>query len=251
MALPRLYDDLAWIWPFLSPPEEYGDEVATFFEEFDRLGVPEGARLLHLGSGGGSIDWHLKRTYRVTGVDISPQMLAYARQVNPEVEYLPGDIRDVRLGRTFDAVLLHDAAAYLTPLAEVQLAYATAAAHLAPGGVLVTPPEELRSHFRQHAVDAWTRTIGERTVTTVEVDFDPDSRDQWFETTYLFLIREAGQPLRVEHVTEIGGIYHLEELLGALRVVGFEPEVTRYDLPEFPPDEEYPLITAVYRGPNL
>src|SRR3712207_9202645 len=99
-STPRLYGDLAFLWSLFSPPEEYVEEVETFRARLLRHGVPDGGAVLHLGSGGGSIDYHLKRHYRVTGVDLSPAMLAHARGVNPEVEYLHGDIRDARLGRT-------------------------------------------------------------------------------------------------------------------------------------------------------
>lgn len=244
---PRLYTDLAWVWPFVSPPEDYPEEVATFRARFRRHGVPDGAPVLHLGSGGGSIDWHLKRHYRVTGVDLNPAMLAHARSLNPEVEYLEGDVRDVRLGRVFAAVLLHDAAAYMTTPAGLRAAYQTAAAHLAPGGVLVTPPEELRSRFRQHRVQAETHQRGERAVTTVTVDFDPDPADTWFEQTYVFLIRQAGQQLQVETDTHRCGLYELDEMLRLLREVGFEPQVEQWELADLPPGDEYPLITAVKR----
>jgi trans-aconitate methyltransferase len=140
-------------------------------------------------------------------------MLAHARSVNPEVEYLEGDIRDVRLGRAFDAVLLHDAAAYMTTPADLRAAYATAAAHLEPGGVLVTLPEELRSHFRQHRVDSETRVRGDVSVTMIEVDYDPDPADTMCETTYVFLIRQPGQPLQVEVDTHLVGLYELDEVL--------------------------------------
>lgn len=72
----------------------------AFRKRFRRHGVRDGARVLHLGSGGGSIDHHLKQNYRVTGVDIAPAMIAYAARLNPEGEYIQGDIRDVRLGQT-------------------------------------------------------------------------------------------------------------------------------------------------------
>jgi SAM-dependent methyltransferase len=243
MPTPRLYADLAWVWPFLSPPEDYEEEVATFRARFARHGVPDGGTVLHLGSGGGSIDYHLKRHYRVTGVDLSPAMLAHARGVNPEVEYLPGDIRDVRLGRTFDAVLLHDASAYLTTLPELRAAYETAAAHLAPGGVLVTPPEELRDRFEQHHVRSQTHAAGDISVTTVQVSFDPDPADTSFEETYVFLIRQGGR-LTVETDTHLTALYHLDEVVAALRDAGFDPEVEHWELSDWPPGTYYPIVTA-------
>lgn len=228
----------------MSPPEHYVEEVESFRRRFSDHGVARGASVLHLGSGGGSIDFHLKRHYRVTGVDISPSMLAYAAALNPEVEYLPGDIRSVRLGRTFDAVLLHDASAYMTSLDQLQQAYETAAAHLVAGGVMVTPPEELRSRFVQHRSSIRTRTLGDRTVTTIEMDYDPDPADSCFEKTFIFAIRE-GKELRVEWDVHYNGLYDLEDMLDVMRKAGFRAEVSRWQLSDLPADKEFPLVTAV------
>ncbi|MCL5677618.1 MAG: class I SAM-dependent methyltransferase [Firmicutes bacterium] len=59
-------------------------------------------------------------------MDLSPAMIAHARQVTPELEFIQGDICTVRLGRTFDALPLHDAAAYLATLNDLRAAYETA-----------------------------------------------------------------------------------------------------------------------------
>ena len=146
-STPRLYADLASLWALFSPPEEYVEEVETFRARLVRHGVPDGGSLLHLGSGGGSVDYHLKRFYRVTGVDISEQMIDEARRLNPEVEYVRGDIRAVRLGRTFDAVLAHDAISYMTSVDELRAVYRTAAAHLRTGGLMIALPEELKERL--------------------------------------------------------------------------------------------------------
>lgn len=216
MPVPRLYTDLAWVWPFVSPPEDYAEEVETFRRRFQRHGIRDGATLLHLGSGGGSVDWHLKRHYQVTGVDLSPAMIAHAQRLNPEVEYIQGDIRGVRLEHGFDAVLLHDAAAYMTTLADLRAAYLTAAAHLRPGGVLVTPPEELRSRFQQNRTEIATHARGDRL--SVEVD------------------------------THVMGLFHLDEMLAVMKEAGFEPEVSRWELSDLLLQQDYPLVTAVKRS---
>jgi len=41
-------------------------------------------------------------------------MLELSRTINPEAEHILGDMRTLRLGRTFDAVLIHDAICYMT-----------------------------------------------------------------------------------------------------------------------------------------
>ena len=243
---PRLYGDLAWLWPFVSGPENYVEEVETFRRRFSHHGVPDGATLLHMGSGGGSIDVHLKRHYRVTGFDLSPAMVDYARRVNPEVEYTVGDIRSADLSRTFDAVLLHDASAYMTSLDDLLLAYRTAARHLKPGGVMVTLPEEVRQCFVQHRTEAETTVRGGIAVTTVIVDYDPDPSDTWYEATFMFLIRDADGTRIVTDVHR-NGLFELDDMLAAMREAGFEPEVSRWELSDIPPDVNQPLVTAVKR----
>ena len=112
-ALPRLYRDLAEWWPLLSAPAEYEEEAA----EYARLilgAVPDAREVLELGSGGGNNASHMKASFELTLVDLSPAMLEVSRRLNPECEHVEGDMRSVRLGRTFDAVFVHDAIAYMT-----------------------------------------------------------------------------------------------------------------------------------------
>ena len=69
--------------------------------------------VLELGSGGGNNASHLKRHFTLTLVDRSPEMLELSRGLNPELEHVEGDMRTMRLDRTFDAVFVHDALAYI------------------------------------------------------------------------------------------------------------------------------------------
>jgi trans-aconitate methyltransferase len=45
----------------------------------------------------------------LTPVDLSTEMLAISRTLNPECEHIAGDMRTSRLERRFDAVFIHDA----------------------------------------------------------------------------------------------------------------------------------------------
>jgi SAM-dependent methyltransferase len=241
---PRLYGDLASLWPLFSPPEEYAEEVTTFRARFARLGVPEGGTLLHLGSGGGSIDYHLKESYRVTGVDVSDEMIAIAQELNPEVEYVRGDIRTVRLQRTFDAVLVHDAISYMTSVDELRAVYRTAAEHLRVNGIMLALPEELRERLASLEPSVETRVTGSTVLTVMEASYDPDPLDHSFENVYVFLVRE-GNALRVELDRHINGVFELEEFLEAIRAAGFTATAERWELSEWGDGPELPLIVAV------
>ena len=111
---PRLYRDLAEWWPLLSAPEEYAEEAEEYRRLIDEASGGAAREVLELGSGGGNNASHMKAHFTLTLVDRSPQMLAVSRRLNPECEHVEGDMRSMRLGRTFDAVFVHDAIAYMT-----------------------------------------------------------------------------------------------------------------------------------------
>ena len=94
--------------------------------------------VLELACGTGSILAQLRDDFDVAGVDLSPEMLAIAREKLPDVELILGDMTTVRLGRTFDAVLcLYDAVNHLLTFEDWERTFDTAVAHLRTGAVFV------------------------------------------------------------------------------------------------------------------
>ena len=110
----HMYSDLAPWFHLLTHPSDYADEAAFVTRVVDDVGDGDARTLLELGSGGGNNASHLKARFECTLTDLSPEMLALSRTLNPECEHLEGDMRTLRLGRTFDVVFIHDAISYLT-----------------------------------------------------------------------------------------------------------------------------------------
>src|SRR6478672_11295126 len=108
-SAPRLYSELADWYPLLSSASEYAEDASIFLELFAEAAGSPPRTLLELGSGAGNTAFHYKHAVRATLVDLSPRMLALSQRANPECEHVEGDMRTLRLGRTFDAVLVHDA----------------------------------------------------------------------------------------------------------------------------------------------
>src|SRR5690625_2506137 len=107
-----MYDDLAPWWPLISPPEGYIDDAAQVAALLRSASIVV-HEVLELGSGGGHIAVHLTPDYIMTLVDHSVPMLTMSRRLNPACEHRQGDMRTVRLGRRFDAVVIHDAIDYM------------------------------------------------------------------------------------------------------------------------------------------
>ena len=107
----RLYAELAPWFHLLTSPDDYGEEAARY-ERLLLAACPDATTLLELGAGGGNNAFRLKRRFACTLTDVSPQMLTLSRSLNPDCEHVLGDMRTMRLGRSFDAVFAHDAIVY-------------------------------------------------------------------------------------------------------------------------------------------
>lgn len=101
--------------------------------EVFRLIVPEGVRVLELGSGTGELLASLKPSYGV-GVDLSPAMAAEASRRHPGLTFLAADAHQVRLEGPFDYVLCSD---LLNDVWDVQALLDNVAFHCGPGTRLV------------------------------------------------------------------------------------------------------------------
>lgn len=228
----RLYTDLAWLWPMWGDAaDDYAHYCRHVTGLIERHARRPATTLLNIGCGGGKNVFNLKGKFNVTGVDLSPAMLAQAGALNPESTFVQGDMRTFRLGRTYDAVLMDDAISYMTCRADLVAAFRTAAAHLNPGGVLVATPDVTTETFRQNRtlVTPAART-GPRAgldVVFVENVYDPDPADEHYETTILYLIRQHGR-LRIETDHWTMGLFPLDTWRRVLRETGFEPHEGRY-----------------------
>ena len=227
---PRLYAELAAWWPLMSAPEEYAEEAAFFGDLLARAGDPAlgpPRTVLELGSGGGNVASHLKARYALTLVDRAPGMLAVSRALNPECAHAEGDLRTVRLGRTFDAVFVHDAVCYVTTEADLARAFATAFAHCRPGGGAVFAPDYVRETFRPSTDSGGNDAPEGRGLRYLEWVWDPDPADATYVADYAYLIREADGATRVVHDRHVEGVFPRATWLALLAEAGFEARAVR------------------------
>ena len=115
-------------------PAYYEGEARTVMSALDEECAARPRRILELGSGGGSMAFHLWQYAQLTLLYREEAMLGVSRQCNPSVEHVLDDMCTARLGREFDAVIIHDAINHMTSLADLIAALTTARRHLSPGG---------------------------------------------------------------------------------------------------------------------
>lgn len=131
-------------YDLLYRDKDYAGEAA-YVGRTVRLAVPEARRILELGSGTGRHGRLLAAMgFDVHGIERSPEMAALAQSaaVPPDAagsfSCEVGDARTIALDRNFAAVVaLFHVVSYQTMDDDLQATFATAARHLAPGGVFL------------------------------------------------------------------------------------------------------------------
>jgi hypothetical protein len=232
-ALPRLYHELAPWFHLLTAPEDYAEEEAFYRRLIVEASTAPPRTLLELGSGGGNMASHYKRHFQATLTDISAEMLALSRTINPECEHIQGDMRTLRLGRVFDAVFVHDAVVYLTTEDELEQAITTAYLHCKPGGVAVVAPDYVRETF-QLGTDHGGHDGQGRALRYLAWITDPDPTDTTYDVDYIYALREDGRPLRLESDHHTEGLFSREVWRRRLKEAGFRVTVRPLEHSEVP-----------------
>ena len=219
-----LYNELAYLWPAISPPEDYAEEAVNWRNALRKYLGAGRHSLLELGVGGGHNLSHLTADFDATAVDISPNMLELSRRLNPAVEHHLGDMRSFRLpGRTFDAVLIHDAICYMLTEDDLRAAFATARAHLRPGGPLLVAPDLVRDTFRPGIRLNWSTQRDGVEITTAETVYDANPVDTVVESHFTYTIIERGAR-RVERDVHVTGLFSIATWLALMEAAGFRTE---------------------------
>lgn len=86
----------------------YHDQLGRIFSFF----IPAGRRVLEVGVGTGQLLAALKPSHGV-GIDLSPNMVAVARQKHPEFDFRVGDVEQLDLDEKFDDIVISDLIGFL------------------------------------------------------------------------------------------------------------------------------------------
>lgn len=138
---------------------EYAREAAKVKELLTRHGVSPQSDLLVLACGTGAHISYLKNDYKVSGLDLSEDMLGLARKKFPGLRFHLGNLIDFQLDTEFDAmVCLYGSIGFVRTVDNLRACMRRIAAHLRPDGVaLITPWSTVEDFQDAIVVDAADR----------------------------------------------------------------------------------------------
>jgi SAM-dependent methyltransferase len=141
----EIFDDYGKYYNLLYQDKDYSAEV-DYIERLINEHSPRAKTILDLGCGTGKHDFlSTEKGFSLTGVDLSYQMLEAAENQkgikglnNKRIKFHSGDIRNIRLEKTFDVVIsLFDVISYQTTNSDLKNVFKTISLHLKKNGIFI------------------------------------------------------------------------------------------------------------------
>jgi SAM-dependent methyltransferase len=157
--------DYAQVYDAIYREKDYHTEVALIEDIFARNGLVGSKEILDLGCGTGNHTFLLAgHGHSIVGVDRSRYMLAQARKKlggsSPVIDFFESDIRELDLGKRFDAVLMmFSVLSYQLDDADLMAALAIVRSHLKMGGLFVFDVWNGPAVLAQKPSERWLEAI--------------------------------------------------------------------------------------------
>ncbi|MFX0108605.1 MAG: class I SAM-dependent DNA methyltransferase [Candidatus Hodarchaeota archaeon] len=129
------YYDQMYSW------KDYEGEAQRLHEIIQKYKSSPENDLLDVGCGtGGHIDY-LKQNYNVSGLDLSEEMLAVAKEKHKDIPFFCADMTNMQLNRQYDVITsLFGSIGHLTTQEALEDAIRSFSRHTKPGGVVIIEP---------------------------------------------------------------------------------------------------------------
>ncbi len=222
---PLMFHELAPLYDSTYAAKDYAGECRILRRLVRETADGPAHRWLDVACGTGRHLEILRRDYDVTGVDLSRDMLRYARARLRRVRLVRGDMRTFDLGEQFDVVTcLFSAIGHLRSERELARTFANFARHLRPGGVAIVEPWIDPRDWRPGHIHVVTQRDAERTIVRLATARRRGNRSM---IHYHYLIAEPGREARYVDEVDVGLLVKRERIAEILRNAGFEARVVR------------------------
>jgi SAM-dependent methyltransferase len=179
--------------------------------------LPNASSLLELGCGTGSILEWLRSVPSLTGLDLSPEMLAVAREKVPDARLIEADMKAFSLAETFDVVIcVFDSLNHLLSFRDWQSMFEVVHQHLVDGGLFIFDVNTLGELRRLGDEPPWVYDF-DQGVAIIDVSFAEDGMAEGVSLWDIRVFEHVGDDRYELHQEQIGELaVPLSELKSAL-----------------------------------
>ncbi len=214
------------IYDALCQNHDYQGEAIKIKEIVAAHKQTDGRRLLDIACGTGNHLLFLTDDFDLTGLDLSREQLAQARQKLPETEFHQANMLDFKLDQDYDVITcLFRSIAYANRLEDLRQAIGKMAGHLRPGGVLIIDPFFTPENYPEGKLLATFVNQPDLKIGRIG-RADRDNRQAVWNLHHL-----VGRPGRVDYFVEHHrlGLYSQAEYQQTLEAVGLRLIIDKYD----------------------
>lgn len=219
MTKEQLYKKFAKYYDKIYEKTNYQKEAEFIKWAVKTYKSSQGYELLDVACGTGAHAHILKNDFKITGFDISEEMLEIARKKLPNIHFIKGDMKKMDLGHKFDVLIcMFSAINYNTTLQELKITLTNFYNHLKVGGVLIFDMGLNKENWFEGIVSVDTVVDDNFKLARI---WQSHLENDVFNSSFVFLVKEDGV-LDFEIDEHKLGVFGMEDVVNLMRKIGFE-----------------------------
>jgi len=220
-VIANYYDDL------YVKPELYSTEIDTIVEICNKYKQNNGNRLLDVACGTGGHIPYLLNNFRVSGLDLSEDMLKIARNKYPNISFYCDNMMNFSLDTKFDIIIcLYGSIGFVKTLPNVKQTLKNFSKHLNPGGLVILTPWMTKESFSDNI---FVDTVANEHIKIARMENIKLKEENLVEVTFHHLIGENGEVKYHTQNIEVG-LFSKDNYISAIQDSGLE-YISFYDGP--------------------
>lgn len=219
MTKEQLYKNFARYYDKIYKGMDYEGEVEFIKWAVHKHQPSSNNLLMDVACGTGTHAQKLTDNFKITGVDLSSQMLEIAREKVPNVNFIQGDMKNLNIGSKFDVITcIFSAIHYNRNLKELGDTIQNFYEHLNPGGILIFDLSLNKNNWIEGLVSV--DTVVEEDLKIARI-CQSKLKDGIFNANFVFLVKDDGEFDFDIDQHELG-VFEVEEVINLMENKKFE-----------------------------
>lgn len=219
MAEEQLYKNFAEYYDKIYDNVDYKGESEFIKWAVDKHKICPNNHLIDVACGTGTHAKKLIDSFKITGVDISPEMLKIARKKVPNAIFIQGDMKDLNIETKFDVITcIFSAIHYNRNIKELKGTLINFYNQLNSGGILIFDLSLNNNNWIEGLVSV--DTVVEEDLKIARI-CQSKLKDGIFNANFVFLVKDHGK-LDFDIDEHELGVFDVEDVTKLMNSIGFE-----------------------------